>query len=149
VLVNQRPIATATADEQGEWVAVTEKKIGSGDHQFALTARLGRDGAPIYGQIVGRSVASPSPNNNKVMPAKVSEAVSPGQLPRPITFVYDQTTFTAEGRRAARMLAEYLRTRRQRPVTLGRPTFRFTFLRDGEAKPHKNSWQASAQAFAT
>ena len=118
VLVNQRPIATATADEHGDWVAVTEKKIGSGDHQFALTARLGRDGAPIYGQIVGRSVASPSPNNNKVMPAKVSEAVSPGQLPRPITFVYDQTTFTAEGRRAARMLAEYLRTRRQRPVTL-------------------------------
>jgi outer membrane protein OmpA-like peptidoglycan-associated protein len=117
VLVNQRPFANATADEHGDWVAVTEKKIGSGDHQFALTARLGRDGPPIYGQIVARSVASP-PSNNKVTPAKASEAVSPSQFPRPITFVYDQTTFTAEGRRAAQMLAEYLRTRRQRSVTL-------------------------------
>jgi outer membrane protein OmpA-like peptidoglycan-associated protein len=118
VLVDQRPFANATADEHGDWVVVTEKKIGSGDHQFALTARLGRDGAPIYGQIVGRSVASPPLNNNKVTPAKVSEAVSPGQLPRPITFVYDQTTFTAEGRRAAQLLAEYLRTGRQQSVTL-------------------------------
>ena len=97
---------------------MTEKKIGSGDHQFALTARLGRDGAPIYGQIVGRSVASPPLNKNKVTPAKVSEAVSPGQLPRPITFVYDQTTFTTEGRRAVQMLAEYLRTHRHTSVAL-------------------------------
>ena len=58
-LANQRPFATATADQHGDWVAVTEKRIGSGDHQFSLTARLGRDGPPIYGQIVGRSVASP------------------------------------------------------------------------------------------
>ena len=96
---------------------MTEKKIGSGDHQFALTARLGRDGPPIYGQIVARSVASP-PSNNKVTPAKVSGAVSPSQFPRPITFVYDQTTFTAEGRRAAQMLAEYLRTHRHPSVAL-------------------------------
>ena len=117
VLANQRPFATATADEHGDWVAVTEKKIGGGDHRFSLTARLGRDGPPIYGQIVGRTVASPTPNN-KVMPANVSEAVLPGQFLRPITFVYDQTSFTTEGRRAAQMLAEYLRTRRQRSVTL-------------------------------
>jgi len=117
VLVDQRPFATATADEHGDWVAVTEKKIGGGDHKFSLTARLGRDGAPIYGQIIGRTVAPAIPNN-KVMPAKVNEAVSPSQLPRPITFLYDQTTFTAEGRRAAQLLAEYLRTRRHQAVTL-------------------------------
>src|SRR5262245_25128342 len=79
VLVDQRPFATATADEHGDWVAVTEKKIGGGDHKFSLTARLGRDGAPIYGQIIGRTVAPAIPNS-KVMPAKVNEAVSPGQL---------------------------------------------------------------------
>ena len=61
VLANQRPFATATADQHGDWVAVTENKIGRGDHQFSLTARLGREGPPIYGQIVGRSVASPTP----------------------------------------------------------------------------------------
>ena len=60
VLANQRPFATATADEHGDWVAVTENKIGGGDHQFALTARLGRDGPSIYGQVVKRSVASPT-----------------------------------------------------------------------------------------
>jgi outer membrane protein OmpA-like peptidoglycan-associated protein len=116
VLVDQRPFANATADEHGDWVAVTDKKIGGGDHEFSLTARPGRDGQPIYGQVVGRSVASPPVN--KATPAKVNEAVAYRSLPGPITFVYDQTTFTAEGRRAAQMLAEYLRTRRQRSVTL-------------------------------
>ena len=43
VLVNQRPFANATADEHGDWVAVTEKKIGGGDHQFSL-ARAARPG---------------------------------------------------------------------------------------------------------
>ena len=47
VLANQRPFATATADQQGDWVAVTEKKLGGGDHRFSLTARLSPDGAPI------------------------------------------------------------------------------------------------------
>jgi len=116
VLANQQPFANATADEHGDWVAVTEKKIGGGDHKFSLTARLGRDGPPIYGQIVGRSVASPPVN--KATPARVNEAVAYRSLPGPITFVYDQTTFTAEGRRAAQMLAEYLRTRQHQAVTL-------------------------------
>src|SRR5262249_49935336 len=39
VLANQRPIATATANENGEWVVVIDEKIGTGDHQFSLTAR--------------------------------------------------------------------------------------------------------------
>jgi outer membrane protein OmpA-like peptidoglycan-associated protein len=113
VLVNQHPFANATADEHGDWVAVTEKKIGGGDYQFSLVARLVRDGPPIYGQVVGRSVAMPPPIGSKVTPGMVSEAV-----PRPITFVYEQTTFTTEGQRAAQMLAEYLRTHRHPSVTL-------------------------------
>ena len=115
-LANQRLFATAPADQHGDWVEVTEKRIGSGDHQFSLTARLGRDGPPIYGQIVGRSVASPP--LNKAMPVKVGEAVSSGRLPRPITFVYDQVTFTPDCRRAALMLAEYLRAYKHQPITL-------------------------------
>ena len=63
VLVNQRPFATTTADEHGDWVAVTENKIGAGgDHQFSLTAKLGRDGPSIYGQSIKRSVASATAN---------------------------------------------------------------------------------------
>jgi hypothetical protein len=71
ILANERPFATATADEHGDWVAVTEKKIGGGDHQFSLTARLGGDGPPIYGQIVGRSVASRT--LNQVAPVKIGD----------------------------------------------------------------------------
>jgi len=33
-------------------------------------------------------------------------------------FVYDQVAFTTEGRRAAELLAEYLRSRQQQTVTL-------------------------------
>jgi len=63
VLVNQRPFATTTADEHGDWVAVTENKIGAGgDHQFSLTAKLGQDGPSIYGQSVKRPVTSPTAN---------------------------------------------------------------------------------------
>ena len=116
VLANQRPFANATADEHGDWVAVTEKKIGGGDHQFSLTARLGRDGAPIYGQIVGRSVASPPQQQGDASEGQRSSLA--WSLPRPITFVYDQTTFTTEGRRAVQMLAEYLRTHRHPSVAL-------------------------------
>jgi hypothetical protein len=68
VLANQLPFATATADQHGDWVAVTENKIGRGEHQFSLTTRLGRDVAPINGQIVKRSVASPTVN--QVTPVK-------------------------------------------------------------------------------
>ena len=66
VLANQLPFATATADQHGDWVAVTEKKLGGGDHTFSLTARLSRDGALIYGQTVARSVATATPTSNKV-----------------------------------------------------------------------------------
>ena len=40
VSANQRPIATATANEDGEWVVVIHEKIGTGEVQFSLTARL-------------------------------------------------------------------------------------------------------------
>ena len=66
VLANQLPFATTTADQHGDWVAVTEKKLGGGDHKFSVTARLSRDGALIYGQTVARSVATATPTSNKV-----------------------------------------------------------------------------------
>ena len=111
VLSNQRPIATVTADENGEWVAVIDDKIGAGEHQFSLTAKQGQDGVLAHGQIVRRTVAPGATST----PAK---AVSPGPLPRPITFAYDAAIFTSEGRRSASALAEYLRTLQHQAVTL-------------------------------
>jgi outer membrane protein OmpA-like peptidoglycan-associated protein len=116
VLANQRPIATATANEDGEWVAVVNEKIEAGDHQFSLTARLRQDGPSTYGQIVRRTVAA-SPVKTAAL-AGSGQSVSPVALPRPITFVYDQAAFTTEGRRAAELLANYLRSRQQQTITL-------------------------------
>ena len=116
VLANQRPIATATANEDGEWVVVIHEKIGTGDQQFSLTARLHQDGPLTYGQIVRRTVAASS--RNSVALASSGQSVSSVTLPRPITFVYDQAAFTTEGRRAAELLADYLRSRQQQTVTL-------------------------------
>ena len=111
ILSNQRPIATVTADESGEWVAVIEEKIGAGEHQFSLTAKQGQDGVLAHGQIVRRTVAPGATS-------ALAIAVSPGPLPRPITFAYDAAIFTSEGRRSASALAEYLRTHQRQAVTL-------------------------------
>ena len=116
VLANQRPIATATANEDGEWVAFAHEKFGNGDHQFSLTSRLRQDGPLTYGQVVRRTVAG-SPAKTAAF-AGSGQSVSPVALPRPIMFVYDQVAFTTEGRRAAELLAEYLRSRQQQTVTL-------------------------------
>jgi outer membrane protein OmpA-like peptidoglycan-associated protein len=115
VLADQRPIATATANENGEWLAVINEKIGTGDHQFSLTARLQQDGPLIYGQIVQRTVAASSLNTPL---ADSGRSVSSVTLPRPITFIYNEAAFTTEGRRAAELLADYLRSRQQQTVTL-------------------------------
>ncbi len=111
ILSNQRPIATVTADESGEWVAVIEEKIGAGEHQFSLTAKQGQDGVLAHGQIVRRTVAPGATS-------ALAIAVSPVPLPRPITFAYDAAIFTSEGRRSASALAEYLRTLQHQAVTL-------------------------------
>jgi outer membrane protein OmpA-like peptidoglycan-associated protein len=116
VLADQRPIATATANENGEWIVVIDEKIGTGDHQFSLTARLQQDGPLIHGQIVQRTVAASSLNTTRL--AGSGQSVSSVTLPRPITFIYNEATFTTEGRRAAELLADYLSSRQQRTVTL-------------------------------
>jgi outer membrane protein OmpA-like peptidoglycan-associated protein len=116
VLVNQRPIATATANENGEWVVVIDEKIGTGDHQFSLTARLHQDGPLTHGQIVQRTVAATSLNTAPL--AGSGQSASSVTLPRPITFVYNEVAFTTEGRRAAELLAGYLRSHQQQTVIL-------------------------------
>ena len=58
VLVDQRPIARATANESGEWVIVVEKKFAAGDHKFSLTATVGQDGALMDSQTVQRTISA-------------------------------------------------------------------------------------------
>jgi hypothetical protein len=57
VLADQRPIATVTANQGGEWVIVVGEKFAAGDHEFSLTATVGKDGARMEGQTVQRTIS--------------------------------------------------------------------------------------------
>jgi outer membrane protein OmpA-like peptidoglycan-associated protein len=104
VLANGREVATATADETGAWAIVTERKLAAGDYEFSLSAR-----SPQHGVTAGQSVRMVlAPAAPHVASSATPEAVSPLSIPAPITFVYNDTTFTAQGWRAADLLAKRL-----------------------------------------
>jgi outer membrane protein OmpA-like peptidoglycan-associated protein len=104
VLANGRELATATADETGAWAIVTDRKLAAGDYEFSLSARSPQHDVTA-GQSVRMVIAPVAPD---VASSPTPEAVSPLSIPAPITFVYNDTTFTAQGRRAADLLAKRL-----------------------------------------
>jgi outer membrane protein OmpA-like peptidoglycan-associated protein len=104
VQANGRVVATVTADETGAWAIFTDRKLAAGEYEFSLSAQ-----SPQLGVTVGQSVRlviAPTPPN--VSSDAKREAASSPSIPAPITFVYNDTTFTAEGRRAADSLAQHL-----------------------------------------
>jgi outer membrane protein OmpA-like peptidoglycan-associated protein len=104
ILANGRELATATADETGAWAIVTDRKLAAGEYEFSLSAR-----SPQHGVSAGQSVRMViAPEAPHVASGATREAVSSLSVPAPITFVYNDTTFTAEGRRAAHLLAKRL-----------------------------------------
>ena len=104
ILANGREIATATADETGAWAIVTARKLAAGDYEFSLSARSPQHGVTA-GQSVQMVIAPVAPH---VASSATPEAGSALSIPAPITFVYNDTTFTAQGRRAADLLAKRL-----------------------------------------
>jgi len=116
VLANERPVATAEANENGEWAAVIERPFASGDYQLSLRARPREPGPETVGQSVRVTIAPGTRPTVSASPATVAAAhVSP---PAPITFVYDQATFTDVGRKQMTALAQYLRQRGLDSITL-------------------------------
>lgn len=141
ILANGKAIATTQASESGDWSLVFEYPFAAGEYQLSVTARLGDRGPVTQGQTVSmavakgaRAVATAAPPERKstgygttnavrefermVVSARSGNPAQVASLPLPITFVYDETNFTAEGRRAAALLAEYLRLRKLDNVTL-------------------------------
>lgn len=104
VLANGQELATTTADETGAWAIVTDRKLVAGDYEFSLSARSPQHDVTA-GQSVRMVIAPVAPH---VASSATPEAVSPLSIPAPITFVYNDTTFTAQGRRAADLLAKRL-----------------------------------------
>jgi outer membrane protein OmpA-like peptidoglycan-associated protein len=104
ILANGREVATSTADETGAWAIVTARKLAAGDYEFSLSAR-----SPQHGVTAGQSVRMViAPTAPHVASSATPEASSALSSPAPITFVYNDTTFTAQGRRAADLLAKRL-----------------------------------------
>ena len=110
VLADNKPVASAKANEDGQWATVIERKFGSGEHELSLQAKPNGPGAVEPGQSVRITVAASAPPP----PAKAA----PLAEPRPITFAYDEAALTSAGRREALALGEYVRQRRLDSVTL-------------------------------
>ena len=116
VFANGQAIATAKANEDGEWSTVIERQFASGDYQ--LSVRSSGSGAETAGQSVKITIASNS--HPAATDAKAAAVATPtlAPVPAPITFVYDESAFTAVGRKEAIALAEFLRRQQLKNITL-------------------------------
>ena len=114
ILANGRALATAAADETGAWAIVTDRKIPAGEHELSLGA-VSMQGAVTAGETVQIVVAPPAAG---VTSTPEPHARSPQSSPAPITFVYNDTAFTTDGRRAAELLAKHLTSQQPAVVSL-------------------------------
>ena len=112
ILANGRALATAAADETGAWAIVTDRQITAGEYEFSLGA-VSIQGGVTAGGTVQIVVAPPAAGVTSTPEPHVR---SPQSSPAPITFVYNDTTFTTDGRRAAELLAKHLIS--QQPATV-------------------------------
>jgi outer membrane protein OmpA-like peptidoglycan-associated protein len=111
ILADGKPVATAKADETGAWAAVTERRFAPGEVELSLRAKS-RDGRETAGQRVRVAIAAPS------RPESTLDAVAAREMPIPITFVYNEATFTRDGRLAAARLAAFLIAQGTKTVSL-------------------------------
>jgi outer membrane protein OmpA-like peptidoglycan-associated protein len=113
IRANGRELVATTADETGAWAVVTDRKLPAGEYELSLSARSPQHDVTSAPPV--RLVIAPP-----IAPARadpLATGASP-QLQAPITFVYNDTTFTAEGRRAADLLAKHLIAQRPPVVSL-------------------------------
>jgi outer membrane protein OmpA-like peptidoglycan-associated protein len=116
VMANDRPVANATADANGDWSVVIEKPFKAGDYQLSLTAKPKVAGAAqVQGQSVRITIAS---DPRGVASSASMSSASQSSGPLPVTFTYNQATFTAEGARAAAALGKYLGKQKLSTITL-------------------------------
>ena len=99
VLANGQAVATAKANEDGQWSTVIERPFASGDYQLSIRTKPSGSGAEADGQSVRITIA-----RLRVRPPPMSRQLQlRGRRPRlrPITFVYDEASLTQTGRKEA------------------------------------------------
>ena len=115
ILANDRAVTATKADTTGEWVAVTEREFVPGAYEFSLRAKSIEGDDVTTAQTVRIVLAPTAP---RITPATTREAESAQAIPAPITFVYNETAFTKEGRQAVALLAKYLISQQPEAVSL-------------------------------
>jgi outer membrane protein OmpA-like peptidoglycan-associated protein len=116
VLANDKPVATATADGYGEWSIVIDRQFAPGEYRLSLTAKPSGSGTQLSGPSVRITIAPSA----RPTPAAVTVAApsKDAPAPAPITFLYDDASFTAIGHQQAAALSKFLRQRQLASVTL-------------------------------
>jgi outer membrane protein OmpA-like peptidoglycan-associated protein len=112
VLANEKPVATAKANEEGQWAAVIDRQFAPGEYQLSLTTKPSGAGTQLSGQSVRVTIASSA--RSTAADVKTAAPLPPG----PITFPYNEASVTAVGRTQAAALSEFLRQRKLDAATL-------------------------------
>jgi outer membrane protein OmpA-like peptidoglycan-associated protein len=121
VLANGETVATAKADENGQWASVVEHPFAPGEYQLSLRTKPNGSPTETIGGSVAITIAAnahprPAPSPSTKASAQRKEAVpSP---PVPITFAYNESNLTPAGRQQAAALSGFLSTQRLTSVTL-------------------------------
>lgn len=115
ITANGKEVTTTKANEEGQWVALPEGEFRPGNYDITLEAKVARpdSGTETKSKSYKVAVAGPSvPPPSKSAPV-TERTATPRELakPGPITFHYNEATFTREGEATARALAEYVRTK--------------------------------------
>jgi len=113
VLANEKPVASAKANADGQWATVIDRQFTPGEYQLSLTAKPSEAAAPLSGQSVNITIAATA----RPMPPQVPKAaVMPP--PAPVPFPYDEAGITDMASKQAAALSEFLRERRLETATL-------------------------------
>jgi len=121
VLANGEMVATATADDNGQWAIVVEHLFAPGEYQFSLRTRpngssTATTGASVRITIAANAHPQPAPSPSTMASALRMEAVP--LPPVPITFAYNEANLTPAGRQQAAALSGFLNKQKLTSVTL-------------------------------
>jgi len=113
ILANEKPVASAKANGDGQWATVIDRQFTPGEYQLSLTAKPSGAAPPLSGQSVNITIAA----NARPVPPQLPRVAAP-LPPAPIPFPYDEADITATGRRQAAALSDFLRQRKLDAATL-------------------------------
>lgn len=140
VTADGKPIGTVTADARGEWTLLSDHRFAAPDPVLGLSTSFGQPApAPAAEKPVAdlsetrtNAAAADSDPSTRMMrdledlvaaarkpqPPDTSQSAVRAPVPIPIQFVFRRARLTADGRRAADLLAEYLSLKRPESIVL-------------------------------